>query len=119
MGNQKCPCGEKFSKRKPRRKKNRQLLQPRGLRRSLNTFPRSSAEWGRISATVRSVFFSYVSASRPSCAADSCRLTVPTDRENQRLLKAVPCANAVHSWYCHGHSHPADTFASHSLIQRD
>ncbi len=27
------------------------------LRQSLNTFPRSSAEWGRISATVCSVFF--------------------------------------------------------------
>src|SRR3990170_3978297 len=69
--------------------------------------------------TVYFISFSYPSASHLSCVADSYRLTVLTDRENQRLLKAVPCANAVHSWYCQGHQHPLDTLASHSPIQRD
>jgi hypothetical protein len=44
------------------------------------------------------ISFSYPSASRLSGAVNAYRLLALTDRENQRLLKAVPCANGV-QWF--------------------
>ena len=46
-------------------------------------------------------FLSYPSASRPSGAVNPYRLLALADRENQRLLKAIPCANGV-QWFRFG-----------------
>ena len=51
--------------------------------------------------TVRETFYKYyftLLASRASDAVNPYRLLALTDRENQRLLKAIPCANGV-QWF--------------------
>jgi hypothetical protein len=44
------------------------------------------------------ISFSYPSASQPSGAVNPYRLLALADRENQRLLKAFPCANGA-QWF--------------------